>query len=105
MGREKNSEIEKFVERLREKIRVKKVIIFGSRARGDNLENSDVDLIIISRDFEGVPFYERIDKLILLWESPLDLEALCYTSEEFELKKKEIGVVQQAVKEGVEIEA
>lgn len=105
MGQGKNKGIEKFVERLREKIRVEKVIIFGSRARGDNLEDSDVDLIIISRDFEGVPFYERMDKLILLWESPLDLEALCYTPEEFELKKKEIGIVRQAVREGVEIEA
>ena len=105
MGQGKNREIEKFVGRLREKIRVEKVIIFGSRARGDNLEDSDVDLIIISRDFEGVPFYERMDKLILLWESPLDLEALCYTPLEFEIKKNEIGVVQQAVREGLEIEA
>ncbi len=46
-----------------------------------------------------------MDKLILLWESPLDLEALCYTPLEFEVKKKEIGIVQQAVKEGLEIEA
>jgi len=62
-----------------------------------------VDLIIISKDFEGVPFYERMDKLILLWESPLDLEALCYTPKEFEQKKKEIGIVAEAVKEGIEI--
>ena len=60
-------------------------------------------MIIISEDFEGVPFYERMDKLILLWESSLDLEALCYTPEEFEEKKKEIGIVAEAVREGIEI--
>lgn len=103
MGKKENREIEKFVERLKEKIKVEKVIIFGSRAREDYLEDSDVDLIIVSRDFEGVLFYERMDKLILLWESPLDLEALCYTPEEFKKKKREIGIVRQAVEEGVEV--
>ena len=104
MGNKENKEIEKFVARIKKCIRVERVVIFGSRARGDNLEDSDVDLIIVSRDFEGVPFYERMDQLILLWESPLDLEGLCYTPEEFEKKKREIGIVREAVKEGVEVE-
>ncbi|MEM2865871.1 MAG: nucleotidyltransferase domain-containing protein [Candidatus Hadarchaeales archaeon] len=103
MGGEENEEVRRFVKKLREKIRVEKVILFGSRARGDHLEDSDVDLIVVSRDFEGLPFFERMDKLILLWESPLDLELLCYTPEEFERKRKEIGTVRQAVKEGVEV--
>ncbi len=103
MGKKRNGEIEAFVEKLKEKISIEKIIIFGSRARGDYLEDSDVDLIIISKDFRGIPFYERMDKLILLWDSPLDLEALCYTPEEFEKKKKEIGIVSEAVREGIEI--
>jgi len=103
MGKERNREIETFVEKLKKKINIERVIVFGSRARGDYLADSDVDMIIISKDFEEVPFYERMDKLILLWESPLDLEALCYTPKEFEQKKKEIGIVAEAVKEGIEI--
>ena len=35
------------------------VLIFGSRARGDALEHSDLDLILVSRDFEGVPWLDR----------------------------------------------
>jgi len=101
--RKRNREIETFVEKLKKKINIERVIVFGSRARGDYLADSDVDMIIISKDFEGVSFYERMDRLILLWESPLDLEALCYTPEEFEHKKKEIGIVAEAVKEGIEI--
>jgi len=102
-GNEVVDEIEKFVKRVKEVIRVEKVIVFGSRARGDYLEDSDVDLVIVSSDFEGVPFYERMDRLILLWESPLDLEVLCYTPEEFKMKQEEIGIVSQALKEGIEI--
>jgi len=102
-GNEVADEIERFIKRVKKAIRVEKVIVFGSRARGDYLEDSDVDMVIVSGDFEGVPFYERMDRLILLWESPLDLEVLCYTPEEFEMKQKEIGIVSQALKEGIEI--
>jgi len=96
-------EIDRFMKRVKKIISVEKVIVFGSRARGDYLADSDVDLIIVSRDFEGVPFYERMDKLILLWESPLDLDVLCYTPEEFKMKKEEICIVKQAVEEGMVI--
>lgn len=102
-GNEANDEIEKFLKRVEQAIRIEKVIVFGSRARGDNLADSDVDLIIVSEDFEGIPYYERMDKLILLWESPLDLDVLCYTPEEFQMKKEEICIVKQAVEEGVVI--
>gem|GEM_PF-4438397 len=32
------------------------------------------------------------------------LVPLCYTPEEFEEKKKEIGIVRQAVEEGIDLE-
>lgn len=102
-GNNASDEIDRFVKCVKKIIHVEKVIIFGSRARGDYLTDSDVDLIMISRDFEGVPFYERMDKMILLWESPLDLDVLCYTPEEFRIKQEEICIVKQAVEEGVVI--
>lgn len=102
-GNDAVDEIEKFVKRVKEVIRIEKVIVFGSRARGDYLADSDVDLIIVSRDFEGVPFYERMDKLILLWESPLDIDVLCYTPEEFKMKREEICIVKEAVEGGMVI--
>ena len=36
---------------LRERVRVDQVILFGSRARGDAGEESDVDLLVVSPDF------------------------------------------------------
>jgi hypothetical protein len=34
---------------------------------------------------------------------PASFDILCYTPEEFERKKREIGIVREAVKEGVTI--
>ena len=81
----------------------KKVIIFGSRARGEHLEDSDIDVLVISDKFEGVDFRERIIKAYGWWDKKQGLDIICYTLEEFEKKKKQIGLVQQAVKEGIEI--
>jgi len=98
-----NKEIKKFINKIKKTIQVEKIILFGSRARNDHLQDSDIDLIIISNDFEGTPFPERMDKLILHWESPHDLEALCYTPQEFKKKQQQINIIQQATKEGKEI--
>jgi len=44
-----------------------------------------------------------MDKLILHWESPHDLEALCYTPQEYKKKQQQTGIIQQAEKEGIEL--
>jgi len=78
--------------------------LFGSRARGDNFNDSDYDIIIVSPDFANILFTQRIAKMYDFWKHyPLDIEPICYTPEEFEKKKKQIGLVQQAVKEGIEL--
>ncbi len=49
------------------KNRVKKVILFGSRAKGTNGERSDIDIAVIGGDFEA--FYwdikEKVNSLLL----------------------------------------
>lgn len=77
--------------------------MFGSRARGDYLEESDINLIVVSNKFKGVPFRERMIQAYGMWDKKEDLEQICYTPEEFKVKKKEIGIIREAVKEGIEI--
>lgn len=90
------------IEHLREIFRsspfdVKSVYLFGSRARGDFLEGSDWDILIVSPDFANIPFPERAT--FVLKRMPLrGVELLCYTEEEFEKKSEEIGIVQEALK-------
>lgn len=88
---------------IRKKFNPEKIILFGSRARGDNLKTSDIDLLVVSKKFEGVDWRKRMISVFGNWDKRQMLEPICYTPEEFERKKKQIGIVRQAVKEGIEL--
>ncbi len=93
-----------FARRLAGALRLERLILFGSRARGDHLLTSDYDFIIVSPDFEGQPFVQRGLALYDLWEGDAEFDALCYTPAEFERKRRQLGIVQSAVNEGIEVE-
>lgn len=94
-----------FVAAVAAKYDPEKIILFGSRARGDHLSDSDVDILIVSNQFEGTNWLKRIMDVSLLWNGLVTLEPICYTPAEFEEKKKLIGIVNEAVREGVELKA
>lgn len=98
------SKVKKLISKLKKFYRIEKVIVFGSRIRGDNLKYSDIDIILVSDDFSAIPFPERATRIYDFWDDALSLEVLCYTTEEFNKKKNMIGIVQEAVKEGIIIE-
>jgi len=76
---------------------IKSAFLFGSRARGDWLEESDWDIMIISPEFADIPFPDRAT--MLLRRIPLRrVELLCYTEEEFQERIEEIGIVAEAAK-------
>ncbi len=77
------------------------ILLFGSRARGNHLKTSDIDLIVVSNKFKQTPFVERPTQVLkALYKegivAPIDL--LCYTPQEFDKKKQEIGIVREALK-------
>ena len=76
---------------------IKSAFLFGSRARGDYLEESDWDLMIVSPEFNGIPFPQRAT--LFLRKVPLRrVELLCYTEEEFQERVAESGIVAEASK-------
>jgi len=82
-------------------IRVEKIILFGSRAKGEYMKESDYDFIIVSKDFKGIPIFKRIEMILDIKE---DIDTICLTPEEFEREKNFLGsIVSYAVKEGIEI--
>jgi hypothetical protein len=95
-------EIEKFVERLKEEINLKEIIFFGSRSRNDYLESSDIDLIIVSPDFKDVDYLKRFE-LVYPYLKELRIEFIPLTSEEFEIKRKQLTLINEAVREGMKI--
>ena len=46
-----------------ENIRADKIILFGSYATGHARPDSDIDLVVVSDDFEGKDYWQRIDIL------------------------------------------
>jgi len=80
------------------------VLAFGSRARGEALAESDLDLVVVSERFQGMPFLERTSRLLADLDVPFPVDLLCYTPNEFRQKRRELGIVRAAVAEGVRLD-
>jgi predicted nucleotidyltransferase len=66
-------------------IRIGKLVLFGSYATGQFHEGSDIDLMVISDDFEGKGYWERIDLLSsAIHEVFAPIEAVAMTYAEWE---------------------
>lgn len=66
-------------------IRVRKMILYGSFASGTSHEGSDIDLVVISDDFAGMDYWERIDVISdVVYEIFAPVEAVAMTSDEWE---------------------
>jgi predicted nucleotidyltransferase len=69
------------VRRIVETAQPEKIILFGSRARGDARPNSDFDILVIKESSE--PGYRRDAPLyVALADLPVEVEVLVYTPEE-----------------------
>ena len=90
--------IKRLVHRVILKFKPSKLILFGSYARGDWHEGSDIDLMIIG-DFKE-RFFDRIGKVLELNDTGLDLEPFVYTLEEFE-RIKGRDFIRTALEEGL----
>lgn len=77
------------------------LIAFGSRVNGTARQDSDIDLIVVSDAFEGIPFLERTRRFNEQIPSHLRVDAWCYTAMEFERLRRQIGIVADACREGV----
>jgi len=77
--------IQRYVGGLQQHIRVDKVILFGSYANGRPNEWSDIDLAIISPDFDGLSMLKRL--ALMAKARPhrdIFIEALGYGNQEHE---------------------
>jgi len=76
------------------------VILFGSYARGDANENSDVDFMIIAES--DLPRYKRSRELYKIFKPyPFGMDLIVYTPQEIEkAKKSPISFVSNVLREG-----
>ena len=83
--------------------KVNEAYLFGSRAKGNALKTSDVDVILVSEGFASMNWFERMTFAYRKWPFKESLEPLCYTLKEFEKKRSELGIVMDAVNTGVRV--
>ncbi|BEP16923.1 hypothetical protein PYJP_02750 [Pyrofollis japonicus] len=88
-------------------IRVEAAFLFGSRVRGDSLRLSDVDLVVVSPDFQSMRYSERLELIYRLeWIHGIEpwVEVIPLTPEEFEEKKRHSAVLRDASRYWIRIE-
>lgn len=66
-------------------IKATKIILYGSYAKGNYTETSDIDVVVISDDFVNMDYWERINVLSdSIYEIFALIEAVAMTPEEWE---------------------
>jgi predicted nucleotidyltransferase len=96
----KNEELKEYCKRVIEKFKPICIILYGSRAKGTFTPSSDIDIIVLSDNFEN-DFLSRIKDLIDINSSALPIEPLGYTKVEFETMLRSFKITAlDAIHEG-----
>lgn len=96
-------ELHEFKESLSKAIPIEKMIFFGSRAKGRGHRDSDIDLVVVSKKFEGKRFRDRSLGFYKHWNLDYPVDFLCYTPQEFNKRSSQVTILREAVKEGIEV--
>ena len=78
------TELSAFCEQLRRlRIRPERLLLFGSWARGQQGDDSDIDVVVVSQDFAGKGLRRRLELLgIAAGHALVPVQALGYTPKE-----------------------
>lgn len=88
--------LNELIKLITERYNPEKIILFGSRVRGNTDEYSDLDLILIKETDKS--FVERLVDPVLLRILPLKTDCFVYTPKEFErMKKNENPFIMKAL--------
>jgi len=92
--------VKEFAHKLRDTLPVKEVYLYGSVARSEIHEGSDIDLIVVGDFKERI--FDRIGKILDLTDLPI--EPLVYTEEEWSaLRSEDNPFVNKILKEAIRL--
>ena len=92
--------IKKYIEEVSKKYKIETIILFGSYAKGNNNEDSDIDIAIISSEFDDI--YDDMAKLMLLtWNIDARIEPHPIKLEDF--RENSNPFVQEVIKTGIKV--
>ena len=98
--------LRRFARQLREELDASQVLLFGSRARGQERSDSDYDLIVVSPQFDGIESMRRAIGLRQIWyrmggHGPMDL--VCLTPKEFTEARRRISLIAAVLPEAIDL--
>lgn len=94
------NEVRGFARKLKRELLVREVYLFGSFAKGEVHEGSDIDILVVG-DFKE-RFFDRIGRILELTDLPI--EPLVYTTEEFErLKNSQNPFITEILKTAIRL--
>ncbi len=91
--------VSRFVKKVLGKFKPQAILLFGSRASGDQLLHSDYDFIVISDSFQNVAWLVRISVVVQLWTADENIDVIPYTPDEFAIKRFDTSIIRSAMKE------
>jgi len=95
-----NVQIDRMVRRISRKFRPDRIILFGSRARGDSKPGSDVDLLVIMT-VRGSLRKKRVELRLAVHDIQVPKDILVVRPEDAEVQKDIPGtIVRYALREG-----
>ena len=95
--------IDEYANGLKRKLKINKIIIFGSAAKYGLRGNSDLDIIVLSDNFRRINFIRRLELLSRARKGlcrEVSMDIIGYTPEEFKELSKESAVLNEAKKNG-----
>jgi predicted nucleotidyltransferase len=103
----RDEEIRRFLEESLEPIRralgPEILVFFGSRVWGQPDEWSDIDLFIVSREFENMRVIPRADLFHSVAQPHTHVDAICYTPEEYERMVQEPSLIREIMESGLRV--
>ena len=83
-----------------DKINISEIILFGSYAKGTYNEWSDIDIAVVSSDFEGIRLFDNKKIRNAKLKTSIDLETHPYRPEDFTLDNP---FVQEILSYGIKV--
>lgn len=104
MGKEKiREQLKIYINRIKEKFKPEKIILFGSYARGEATDYSDIDILVISKRFEKMKEDDRFEQLYVNGKDLYpDINAFGFTPQEVK-KASRVNTLYEAVRTGIVI--
>ena len=93
--------VQKYVEKICKNYKVEAIILFGSYAKGTNNEDSDIDIAIITDDFENDIIDEELNLMRLRRKIDTRIEPHIIRIDDY--KKAETPFIQEIIDTGIKV--